>query len=82
MFNRKRRHYFLVYRTDALHPLDIRCPVGGVSVVCGPQVSAVKLARVKVRRLFAQRPGERLPADGRVRRGSSSVNAAPVTGES
>ena len=57
----KHRHYFLVYRTSPGHPLDIRCPVGGVSVVCGPQVSATKLARAKVKRLFAQRPGERLP---------------------
>lgn len=60
MFGRQ-RHYYLVYRTDKLHPLDIRCPIGGVSVVCGQQVSATKLARAKVKRLFAQRPGERLP---------------------
>lgn len=31
---------------------------------------------------FVVRPGERIPLDGRVRRGESSVNQAPITGES
>jgi Cd2+/Zn2+-exporting ATPase len=38
--------------------------------------------RVPVGSHFLVRPGERFPLDGRVARGSSSVNQAPITGES
>jgi Cd2+/Zn2+-exporting ATPase len=32
--------------------------------------------------LFILRPGDRVPLDGRVVRGSSEINQAPITGES
>jgi Cd2+/Zn2+-exporting ATPase len=38
--------------------------------------------RVSVGELFSVRPGERMPLDGRVVRGTSDVNQAPITGES
>jgi Cd2+/Zn2+-exporting ATPase len=38
--------------------------------------------QVPVGSLFLVKPGERLPLDGRVVRGSSHVNQAPITGES
>jgi Cd2+/Zn2+-exporting ATPase len=37
---------------------------------------------VAVGTAFVVRPGERIPLDGRVRRGASDVNQAPITGES
>ena len=37
---------------------------------------------VEVGTLFVVRPGERIPLDGRVVEGESSVNQAPITGES
>lgn len=38
--------------------------------------------RVSVGALFLVRPGDRIPLDGRVVRGASEVNQAPITGES
>ncbi len=37
---------------------------------------------VQVGAVFVVRPGERIPLDGRVTRGASEVNQAPITGES
>ncbi|MHA1839582.1 MAG: heavy metal translocating P-type ATPase, partial [Candidatus Ranarchaeia archaeon] len=37
---------------------------------------------VNVQDVFVVRPGEKIPLDGRVIRGTSSVNQAPITGES
>jgi Cd2+/Zn2+-exporting ATPase len=42
----------------------------------------VEAAQVKVGQLVRIRPGERLPLDGEVTAGSSTVNQAPITGES
>jgi len=42
----------------------------------------VPAGQVEVGAHFVVRPGERLPLDGRVTRGSSEVNQAPITGES
>jgi Cd2+/Zn2+-exporting ATPase len=62
-------------------PLDLapptvrlRRPDGGEESVPPEQVPAGSLFLVK--------PGERIPLDGRVVRGSSNVNQAPITGES
>lgn len=38
--------------------------------------------QVEVGTIFAVKPGERFPLDGRVRQGASDVNQAPITGES
>lgn len=42
----------------------------------------VPAERVPVGAHFLVKPGERIPLDGTVRRGSSNVNQAPITGES
>lgn len=42
----------------------------------------VEAARVEVGQLVRVRPGERIPLDGEVVSGRSSVNQAPITGES
>lgn len=46
------------------------------------QWTEVTAASVSVGQLVRVRPGERVPLDGIVRNGSSSVNQAPITGES
>lgn len=43
---------------------------------------AVPVAEVRRGETVLIRPGERIPVDGRVRRGFSAVNQAPITGES
>lgn len=44
--------------------------------------SRIPVAVVRVGDLVIVRPGERIPMDGRVAGGASSVNQAPITGES
>jgi Cd2+/Zn2+-exporting ATPase len=51
-------------------------------VVPGGGYSEVPAAEAAVGARFAVRPGERIPLDGRVVAGTSSVNQAPITGES
>ena len=46
------------------------------------QVQEVPPEQVLVGALFLVKPGERIPLDGRVARGTSNVNQAPITGES
>lgn len=45
-------------------------------------VSAVRTEEVKKTDVLLVKPGERIPVDGIVHRGSSTVNQAPLTGES
>lgn len=45
-------------------------------------VTQVPPTDVSVGSVFIVRPGEKIPLDGRVRRGTSGVNQAPITGES
>lgn len=48
----------------------------------GPVESTIPVEEVRVGDVFIVRPGESMPTDGEVTAGSSSVNQAPVTGES
>ncbi|MCD6289713.1 MAG: heavy metal translocating P-type ATPase [Anaerolineae bacterium] len=49
---------------------------------CGAQEERVAVAELSVGDVILVRPGERIPMDGRVIRGISTVNQAPITGES
>lgn len=51
-------------------------------LVTGDRVETVPVEQLKVGDTLLVRAGERVPADGRVIAGVSSVNQAPVTGES
>ncbi len=46
------------------------------------EIIDVEVARIAVGDRVLVRPGERVPVDGTIREGSSSVNQAPITGES
>ncbi len=43
---------------------------------------AVPVSEVQLDEIFIVRPGDKVPLDGEVVRGSSSINQAPITGES
>jgi Cd2+/Zn2+-exporting ATPase len=55
---------------------------GGPCPFCLMHEVTLPVDRVAVGELVVVRPGERIPVDGHVKRGSSWVNQAPVTGES
>jgi len=55
---------------------------GGPCPFCGAHETRVPVAYVLVGDTVIVRPGERIPVDGRVVRGTSDVNQAPITGES
>ena len=55
---------------------------GGACPFCGEHETTVPAGDVAVGEKVLVRPGERIPLDGRVLAGMSSINQAPVTGES
>jgi Cd2+/Zn2+-exporting ATPase len=61
--------------------LDLAPPTIRVTSADGAE-SEVPAAEVAVGARFVVKPGERIPLDGRVVAGASSVNQAPITGES
>ena len=67
--------------TDAIKGLMKLSPKTAVIVVDGEEVT-VPVDSMKVGDIFVLRPGDIIPADGRVVEGSSAVNEASVTGES
>lgn len=74
-------HYALGRARDAISKLaDLAPPVARV-LRNGSEVE-VPIEAVVVNDVIVVRPGERIPADGVVRAGRSSVNQAPITGES
>ena len=67
--------------TDALKSLMKLAPQEATLLVGGEE-KTVPVDQVKTGDLFAVRPGENIPVDGVVERGSSAVNEAALTGES
>ncbi|MGB0388003.1 MAG: heavy metal translocating P-type ATPase [Ardenticatenaceae bacterium] len=61
--------------------MDLRPPEATVRRPDGTDV-LVPLDELKVGDIILVKPGERLPVDGRVRSGSSSIDQAAITGES
>lgn len=55
---------------------------GGPCPFCGPHETDVPVEEVNVGEHVLVRPGAHIPVDGRVLEGQSTVNQAPVTGES
>jgi Cd2+/Zn2+-exporting ATPase len=55
---------------------------GGPCPFCGQHEVIVPVEQVSIGEIVVVRPGERIPVDGLVVSGASTVNQAPVTGES
>ena len=61
--------------------LDLAPPTVRVRNALGEETQ-LRAESVPIHSTFIVRPGERIPLDGRVTRGTSEVNQAPITGES
>ncbi len=61
--------------------LDLAPPTARVVTESGPERD-VPVKDVAVGAVIVVRPGERIPLDGKVNKGSGHVNQAPITGES
>ncbi|HEC21289.1 MAG TPA: cation-translocating P-type ATPase [Chloroflexi bacterium] len=55
---------------------------GGPCPFCGVHEVVLPVEEVRIGDTVIVRPGERLPVDGRIISGASSINQAPITGES
>ncbi|MGM9941537.1 MAG: heavy metal translocating P-type ATPase [Bulleidia sp.] len=67
--------------TDALKSLMKLAPKTAVIIKDGMETT-VDIEQVQVHDLFAVKPGETIPVDGIVHKGSSAVNESSLTGES
>ncbi len=74
-------HYALGRARGAIRALADLAPPRA-RVLRGNAETDVPIEEVVVNDVVVVRPAERIPVDGTVRRGSSAVNQAPVTGES
>ncbi|PIE79796.1 MAG: heavy metal translocating P-type ATPase [Chloroflexi bacterium] len=55
---------------------------GGPCPFCDVEEAHVPVTELQVGEIILVKPGERVPMDGRLRKGQSAVNQAPITGES
>ena len=74
-------HYALGRARNAIRALAELAPRRAV-VLRGAEQHEIPVEEVVPGDLVVIRPGERLPVDGEVTQGNSSINQAPVTGES
>lgn len=56
--------------------------IGGPCPYCGFEELRVPVTDLRMGESIVVKPGERIPMDGRILSGTSSVNQAPITGES
>jgi len=61
--------------------MDLTTPIARIRDAQGNETTVTPEA-VEVGTIFLIRPGEKIPLDGRIIKGSSEVNQAPITGES
>tara|TARA_R110002111_G_scaffold67_2_gene636 strand:- start:65905 stop:68106 length:2202 start_codon:yes stop_codon:yes gene_type:complete len=61
--------------------MDLTTPIARIRDVEGNETT-VPPESVQVGTIFLIRPGDKIPLDGRVTKGNSEVNQAPITGES
>ena len=55
---------------------------GGPCPYCGLEEHVVQVAELQIGEAIIIRPGDRIPMDGRILAGATTVNQAPITGES
>ena len=72
----------LRYCMDCVGHLGQDGYTGGPCPFCGEEEQRVPVADLKVGETIIVKPGERIGMDGRILSGSSSINQAPITGES
>ena len=61
--------------------MDLSAPIARILDAAGNETT-VAPESVNIDTLFLIRPGEKIPLDGRITKGESEVNQAPITGES
>ena len=74
-------HYAMGQARKAIRALGKLAPKTA-RLLRGTQEQEVPVEQLQVDDVVIVRPGERLPADGRVRAGSGAVDQSPITGES
>ncbi len=74
-------HYAMGQARKAIRALGKLAPKTA-RLLRGTQEQEVPVEQLQVNDVVIVRPGERLPADGRVRAGSGAVDQSPITGES
>lgn len=62
--------------------LGVNGYAGGPCPICGTHETRVPVEDIRIGETVLVKPGERIAVDGRVADGASSVNQAPITGES
>ncbi len=67
---------------DCQEHLGLDGYTGGPCPFCGTHETAIPAQDVQIGDLVLVRPGERVPVDGRIASGASSINQSPITGES
>ncbi|MCP4423264.1 MAG: cation-translocating P-type ATPase [Chloroflexi bacterium] len=72
----------LRYCMDCVGHLGQDGYTGGPCPFCGVEEQRVPVEDLQVGEMIMVKPGERIPMDGRILSGASSVNQAPITGES
>jgi Cd2+/Zn2+-exporting ATPase len=72
----------LRYCIDCVGHLGQDGYTGGPCPFCGVEEQRVPVETLQVGETIVVKPGEKIPMDGRILSGHSSVNQAPITGES
>jgi Cd2+/Zn2+-exporting ATPase len=77
-------HEAMVLRAcmDCKEHLGVDGYAGGPCPLCGTHEARVPVEDIRIGETVLVKPGERIAVDGRVSDGASSVNQAPITGES
>ena len=66
-------------RSQIMEAVDLRPEV--VQKLSGEQITEIPAAEAKVGDILLVRPGDRIPLDGTVIKGTSRIDTAPITGE-
>lgn len=74
-------HYALGRARNAVNALGALMPKTA-RIKVGDQIEEISVEAVQIGQIVVVRPGDRVPVDGEISAGESSIDQAPVTGES